>query len=311
MEGLTRMKPRRLSGAIRVAWFVVLAMMLAAAAWSISGKLTAWGMASWLAWGLSLMFDLAGLICADYARRAVERNSPAGLPRASILAFVSVSGALNWSHGRDIGGLVAAYGLASISFAVELLFELHRRDVRDEQRADRGLIAERMPHIPILGWIMYPGRAWNTLRGAVGARLDLLDPVQTGHRPALPDKTGHDERTARAAIRAVLATIPDASPDDVLDHLAELGVDTDEDAVRTILAADTDTRPDTTDSRSQSRVRPIAPAGQSIADSVRTAIASGITDTSAVVSYVRKIHGQQVSADTVARTRRRIERTAS
>ncbi|WP_326730253.1 DUF2637 domain-containing protein [Streptomyces phaeochromogenes] len=169
---------RQLSRLIRLAWFVVLCMMLAAAAWSITGKLTAWGMDHRLAAGLSLMFDLAGLICAEYARRAIERGTPAGLPRLAILAFVSVSGVLNWSHGREIGGTVAGLGLASISFAVELLFELHRRDVRDEQRAERGLVAERMPHIPLLAWVMFPRRAWTTLRGAIGARLDVLDPVQ-------------------------------------------------------------------------------------------------------------------------------------
>ncbi|MEU0370622.1 DUF2637 domain-containing protein [Streptomyces sp. NPDC006283] len=171
-------RARRIGGPIRAAWFFVLVMMLAAAAWSISGKLTAWGMDPRLAWGLSLMFDLAGLICAEYARRAIERGSPAGLARLSIAGFVVVSGALNFSHGRQIGGLVAGCGLASISGAVELLFELHRRDVRDEQRAARGLIAERMPHIPLLGWVMFPARSWQTLRGAVGARLDVLDPVQ-------------------------------------------------------------------------------------------------------------------------------------
>ncbi|MFF1800676.1 DUF2637 domain-containing protein, partial [Streptomyces virginiae] len=186
---------RNLGRGTRTAWYVVLAMMLIAAAWSISGKLTAWGMDWRLALGLSLMFDLAGLICATYARRAIERGTPAGLPRLAILAFVTLSGSISWSHGREIGGLVAAYGLASISFAVELLFELHRRDVRDEQRAERGLVAERMPHIPLLGWIMYPGRAWTTLRGAVGARLDLLDPVQTGTRPARQDTAGRSPVT--------------------------------------------------------------------------------------------------------------------
>lgn len=194
---------RSLSGAVRAAWFIVLVMMLAAAAWSISGKLTGWGMDERLAWGLSLMFDLAGLICAEYARRAIERGTPAGLPRLAIFGFVAVSGVLNWSHGREVGGTVGGLGLASISFAVELLFELHRRDVRDEQRAERGLVAERMPHIPLLGWILFPGRAWTTLRGAVGARLDVLDPVQT------PRPTVVVERTPAPAVPV---TTPAAAP---------------------------------------------------------------------------------------------------
>lgn len=310
---------RRLSQPIRLAWGLVLGMLLAAAAWSLSGQLYEWGMPWILAVALSVMFDAAGLICATYARRAVERGTPAGLSRIAILLFVSVAGILNWNHGQQLGGLPAAAGFASLSAGVELLFELHRRDIRDEQRVDRGLIAERLPHIPFLGWIMYPGRSWQTLRAAVGVRLELLDPVQTGHRLTAPDTDVRPDKrrdgTVRSAVRAAADTFPDATAEDLVDHLSAAGIDTDTDTVRTVLGGDADSRPDMKDSRSTRplvrTVRPITPAGQSVADSIRTALASGITDRDAVVSYVRKIHGQGVSADTIARTRRRIERTAS
>jgi hypothetical protein len=314
-----RANGRRLSNPIRLAWGLVLGMLLVAAAWSLSGQLMDWGMGKELAYALSIMFDAAGLICATYARRAVERGTPAGLARVAVLAFVTVAGVLNWHHGHDLGGMPAAAGFASLSAGVELLFELHRRDVRDEQRAARGLIAERLPHIPALGWIMYPGRSWQTLRSAVGVRLDLLDPVQTGHTLAPPDTDVRPDNrragTIRSAVRAAADTLPDATVEDIVDQLSAAGIDTDTDTVRTILDEDTDTRPDTQDSRSTRPpvrpVRPIAPPGQTVADTIRTALASGITDKTAVLSYVRKIHGQDVSADTVARTRRRIEGKAS
>lgn len=310
---------RKLSQSIRLAWAVVLGMLLGAAAWSLSGQLHDWGMPWPLAIALSVMFDAAGLISAAYARRAVERGTPAGLARLTLLAFVSVSGILNWNHGRDLGGIPGAVGFASLSAGVELLFELHRRDIRDEQRAARGLIAERLPHIPALGWVMYPKRSWDTLRGAVGTRLDLLDPIQTGHQLSAPDTdTGPDKRqdkTVRSAVLAAASTFPDASAADIVGHLSAAGIDTDTDTVRDILDPDTDNGPDTKDSRSTRppvrSVRPIAPAGHTVADSIRTALASGITDKDKVVSYVRKIHGQDVSADTIARTRRRIEGRAS
>jgi hypothetical protein len=265
------------------------------------------------------MFDAAGLICATYARRAVERGTPAGLARLSLVAFVSVSGVLNWNHGNDLGGMPAAAGFASLSAGVELLFELHRRDIRDEQRAARGLIAERLPHIPALGWVMYPSRSWQTLRRAVGVRLDLLDPVQTGHELTAPDTDSRPDRrsqgTVRSAVRAAATTFPDADTEDIIEHLADAGIDTDADTVRTVLAELADGQPDTKDSRSTRPparpVWPIAPPGQTVADTIRTALASGITDKGAVVSYVRKVHGQDVSADTIARTRRRIEGRAS
>ncbi|MFI9155725.1 DUF2637 domain-containing protein [Streptomyces sp. NPDC053367] len=305
---------RQLSNPIRAAWTLVLGMLLIAAAWSLSGQLMRWGMDRWLAWPLSIMFDAAGLICATYARRAVERGTPAGLARLSLLAFVFVAGLLNWNHGNDIGGTPAGAGFASLSAGVELLFELHRRDVRDEQRAARGLVAERLPHIPALGWIMYPGRSWTTLRAAVGVRLDLLDPVQTRHVLTAPDTDVRPDNrraaTIRSAVRAAADTFPDASAEDIVDHLSAAGIDTDTDTVRAVLGAGADNPADTKDSRSTRplvrRVRPLAPPGQTVADTVRTALASGITDKDAVLSYVRAVHGQDVSADTVARTLRRI-----
>ncbi|CAL9662604.1 hypothetical protein [Streptomyces sp. enrichment culture] len=185
---------------------------------------------------------------------------------------------------------------------MELLFELHRRDVRDEQRAARGLVAERLPHIPALGWVMYPGRSWSTLRRAVGTRLDLLDPVQTGQQ----DTPGHATATVRSAVLAVLSTIPGASLDEVLDHLDALGIDADEDTVQGIL----DSRQDTKDNRSKPVLRPIALPGQTIADTIRTAVFSGMQDKDKVLSYVRDIHGADVQRSTVVRTFNRIARGA-
>ncbi|MFF9197322.1 DUF2637 domain-containing protein [Streptomyces sp. NPDC014779] len=309
---------RRLSRSIRGAWGIVLAMLLIAAAWSLSGQLQQWGMRPWLAWPLSVMFDAAGLICATYARRAVERGTPAAMARLSLLAFVAVAGLLNFNHGHTIGGTPAGAGFASLSAGVELLFELHRRDVRDEQRAARGLVAERLPHIPLLGWVMYPGRSWTTLRRAVGARLNLLDPVQRTATLTPPDTdTAPDRRTdttVRAAVRAAAHTFPGAGADDIVEHLSAAGIDTDTDTVRDILDQDTDTQ-DTKDSRSTTSrvrpVRPLAPAGQSIADTIRTAVASGITDKDKVVSYVRRIHGQDTDRATITRTLHRVTAEAS
>jgi hypothetical protein len=288
---------RRQSGLVRVAWFLVLVMMLAAAAWSISGKLTSWGMDWRLAWALSLMFDLAGLICAGYARRAIERGSSAGLARLAVFGFTCVSGSLSYSHGQDVGGAVAAWGLASISGAVELLFELHRRDVRDEQRAARGLIAERLPQIPLIGWMMYPGRSWGTLRAAVGARLDHLDRLQQ-HDPRRPTTTAHHAQgTVRSAVRAAAATLPDATPQEIAAHLTRLGIPVDPDTVRALRDHD--------DGEVEEQRAVVRPLDTRLTDTVRKAIRAGITTQSGVAAYVQAVHGDQVNLASVDRLRRR------
>ncbi|GGW69987.1 hypothetical protein [Streptomyces xantholiticus] len=81
-QQLTR--ARRIGRPVRAAWLIVLVLMLAADVWSISGKLAAWGMNEKLAWGLSLMFDLAGLICTEYARRVSGRAAGRGSSRVDV-----------------------------------------------------------------------------------------------------------------------------------------------------------------------------------------------------------------------------------
>ncbi|WP_051797711.1 hypothetical protein [Streptomyces sp. NRRL S-337] len=58
---------------------------------------------------------------------------------------------------------------------------------------------------------------------------------------------------------------------------------------------------DTQDSSSGGNLHPIAPAGQSLTDTVRTAIAAGAQDKAAALDYARKVHGPNVNKDSVVR----------
>lgn len=136
------------------------------------------------------------------------------------------------------------------------------------------------------------------------ALLPSLPAVEEADGPA-PAAPGRALGTVRSAVRAVLSTTPDASADDVLDRLDELGIDHDESTVRTLVDNAKDSGPDTTDSRSAGDLHPIAPPGQTITDTIRTALSSGIEDKAAVLSYVQKIHGPDVGRDNVRRIRSR------
>ena len=287
-------KPRTTKG-IRIAWTLVLAMTLGLAAWSLTGRLHDWGMPRILAIPLSLTYDTSGLVAAAYARRAIERNTPAGLARFTILGFVSCSAVLNWSEGKSLGGYPAAGALAALSCLVELLFELHRRDIRDEQRAARGLVAERLPHIPLLGWTLHPGRSWALLRGAVAQRLDQLDtcPSPAAHTAADAAAPARSPATLRAAVAAAQATLPDAGPDEISASLARVGITIDPATVRDLMAPPT------------ANVRPLTGA-PTITDIVRIALDLGIDEHDEIVASVRQFH-PSATEETITRTRRKIE----
>jgi hypothetical protein len=248
-------------------------------------------------------YDAAWLTCMGLEWLSRYDPDRAAAPRRAGYVFLAVAMAVIFAHGYlNVGIIVGAAG-AVVSAMAKALWSLVL-----------GHIAQPLPD-RTRAWLQVR-RAELTAQLALGAQERQLARMQ-GQYAALtggtvtaadtePDVEPDVSATVRSAVRAAAATLPDTSPAGIVDHLAGVGIDTDEDTVRTVL----DTGTDTTDSRSQALVRPIAPHGQSIADSVRTALASGITDKSAVLSYVRKIHGQHVSADTVTRTRNRIERAS-
>ncbi|MFG3426164.1 protein transporter Sec31 [Streptomyces californicus] len=134
------------------------------------------------------------------------------------------------------------------------------------------------------------------------ARIEGQAAVYAPTAPAaLPQDTGRDtgqlSPTVLSAVRAVLATLPDVSHDDVLTHLDRLGLDYDETAVLTAL----DSEQDSQDSRSEPEPTRLVPPTQTVTESVRTALSSGVRDKDSVVSYVHQIHGSGVPRATIVR----------
>jgi len=308
----------RASFLFRAAWIIVLAMMLTAAAWSISHRMIAWGMPPLLAYGVSLMFDVAALLCATYARRAVARGVGALLPRTAILAFVGLSGLVTYHHGHAVGGAPAGIAFASTSAMVELLFELDRRDRRDAERAARGLVGEMLPRIPASAWLMYPGRSWATLRAAVGVRLDTLDPLRTDTPARSAPTREQADATVRAAVRAAAATMPDATDEQLVGQLAILGIPTDAATVRELIPTHPtrhEDAPRTREDDTEDHVRTPIPTREdtassppTIADTVREFVAAG-ADFDDTVHEVRRIHGP-VGRKTIWNTHNRIIKAA-
>lgn len=140
--------------------------------------------------------------------------------------------------------------------------------------------------------------------GAQTRRLDraeqhatLLAPPAVQPRQDTQEATPAVSGTTRSAVLAARATMPDASVEDIVTTLTALGLDTDEDTVSRVL--------DTQDSRSDGRVLALARPGQSVADTIRTALASGVQDKDKLDAYAESLH-PDIPKATIVRTRNRV-----
>jgi hypothetical protein len=288
---------------------VAITFTLVSVAWSAvsGGDLLATTTSGYFAYPAALGFDLAWLTCQ--ALEWLYRYDPdrAQLPRRAGYAFLAIAMAVIVAHGTTQGQLVAGIAGATVSLIAKGLWMLvirhHARPLPELTRRwllkREGDIAARLA---LSGQLRTLARAEAQASVyAAPARTAITTDTTDTHPDTGTDMSARASATVRSAVRAAASALPDATVTDIVDRLSLLGVDTDTDTVRTILDADTDT----TDTRSQPRTHTNAPHGSSVADSVRTAVASGLTNTDAVLSYVRKIHGQTVPRDTVARTLRR------
>lgn len=269
------------------------------------GDLLARTVVAVVAYSGAVVFDLAWIMCMAVEwlcrydpQRAKKPRNAGHFALAAAMAAVCVHGWLEDSLPVGIAS-AAVSALAKGMFTVVVA---HHARPLDE--LTRGWLVQRESEIGA--------------RLALGSRLRHLARMDSQYA-ALPaasppvDDAGRDEEpagradglsdtTVRTAIRTAADTIPDNTPAGIVYHLATIGIDVTEDAVRTVLGQ----RPDTTDTRSRRPpVRPIAPPGQSVADSVRTALASGQTDKDRAVTYVAGLH-PDTPRDTIRRTFDRI-----
>lgn len=297
--------PRDWDRIVMTAVTAVAAGLLAIAiAWSVAsiGDLLARAVVAPIAYLAASAFALVWISCMALEWLARYNADRAAGPRTAGTVALVLDMAAVATHGHMEDSLYVGLAGAAVSAVAKYMWStVMETQSRPLPEKDRRWLAKREADITAR---LALGAQLRTLARVEGQAAVYAPPALTTARPdTTADTPGHDTRTVLSAVRAASATMPDATPQDIVEQLANAGIHTDEDTVRANLGPDADT----TDSSSQPRVRAIAPAGQTIADSVRTALASGITDKDAVLSYVRGIHGQTVTTDTVARTRRRIE----
>ncbi|MEU6233848.1 DUF2637 domain-containing protein [Kitasatospora sp. NPDC047058] len=179
---------------IRAVLFLVMGAALTVGTWSIYTLLTAkFHAPKEVAVFGAGMFDIAALFFALLSQRYATSPDSGLAPRLAMLAMVSTSSWVNWTHAQmEDWGLVGGVILAAAPVIAELSFEMWHRYEHREALRRQGRVPGALPVIGGLTWILFPGRSHRVMRRTVGARLSIID--KQADTAASADDAHHVER---------------------------------------------------------------------------------------------------------------------
>lgn len=280
---------------------------------SIGALLALSGVWAAIAYGVAAVFDLAWIICMALEWLARYNPRKVKAPRIAGYVALAISMAAIAANGIRSGGKTGiAVGIigALVSLIAKGVWTLAIRHTAKplspvaQQYVDRRQAAAGAElAMAITDRQLERSRAHtNAYREAYGTTdtLTVERPVPDPDKPSgQPDKSS---ATVRSAVRAALTVSPEDSPEEVVEKLARIGIDTNADTVRTLSDPLSGQTPDTPDSRSGTvlALAPHAP-DDTITDTVRSAVRTVGQDVDAVLTAVRRVHGPQVERETVRR----------
>uniref|UniRef100_A0AAU2A7A2 DUF2637 domain-containing protein n=1 Tax=Streptomyces sp. NBC_00093 TaxID=2975649 RepID=A0AAU2A7A2_9ACTN len=194
----------------KTAFGLVLIVALALSWWSLSTlAIESYGVPEFLAYGISVAFDGAALVCADLASKYARSPDSGAGPRLATYGLIASSVFLNVSHAQMRGYGAAGQVLfgappviAGVLFELALKWE-HRQSLRA-----RGRVAEAMPVFGKLSWLVFPLMTWKGFRRVLRGRLEdnvsravptqetaarhQDSPSETPRQPETPSEAGQD-----------------------------------------------------------------------------------------------------------------------
>lgn len=278
------------------------AILTASVVWSTSsvGSLLGRTVEFAVAYGAASVFDLVWIVCM--AVEWLNRYNPSGavLPRrAGHVALVVAMAAVctnGWLTGGVAPGIIGA-AVSALAKGTWTIVMNHTAKPLDP--LTQGWVDRQMSEAGARLALSSVRRQVARTDGQYAAQIASLTPDDPDTDHGQPDTVSG---TVRTAVRAALATMPGATPDEIVRQLAHAGIHTDEDTIRRLSGQ--------LDSTSGKVLRLQAGTGPSIADTIRMQVSEGVSDPVDVLARVRTVHGSDVRADTVLRTLRRIARTA-
>jgi hypothetical protein len=281
--------PRDWDHAIRIAATAATALILAASVtWTTAsaGGLLAAAVPQPVAYGAAVAFDVSWMICTAFEWLGRHDPRRATIARRVGWAALAVAVGAVAVHGC----LAASWGVAAVGAAVSVLAKAvwavalhHHAPPLDD--LTRAALRKRRAQLGAELAVAADNREITRARGQLAALRASLAPDTADSDPDSPDDR----------VRDALSALPEPDRAAVADYLAQRA---------------TDTPPDNEDTSSTALLRPVpATVGRTpdtITDTVRTALASGVRDPDSVLSVARQVHGQHVTRATVTRLLRRL-----
>ncbi|KDN84396.1 hypothetical protein [Kitasatospora cheerisanensis] len=302
---------RAVLGGVAAGTGVLLALAVTWSTDSIGSLLALSGVLPPVAYGVAATFDAAWIICM--ALEWLARHDPrrATAPRIGGFLALGISMAAIAANGFRAGGKTGlAVGVigALVSLIAKGVWTLAiRATARELSPVAQQYVARRQAAAGAELALAVVERQLERSRGHLAAYREAYGTTApetvTVDRP-LPDpdkpsgQPGRASATVRSAVRAALATTPDADAEELVEALARIGIDTDADTVRSLSGQ----QPDSPDSRS-AQVLALAPhaPNDTITDTVRSAVRTVGNDLDAVLAAVRRVHGTSIKRETVRR----------
>ncbi|MFD7413508.1 protein transporter Sec31 [Kitasatospora purpeofusca] len=275
-------------------------------AWSTSSIGTLLGQAAPrpVAYAGAAVFDTLWLACLGLEWLArYEPAKAAAAHRAGLLCLaiaVLALGIEGYTGGHIAAGIVGAF----ISIGTKRLWTLVlARHARRLDPLTQAWVEQEMDDAGAQVALATIRRRLGRERALAAAHYATVAPDAPTTDGPDPDKPrGHRtpaDATVRSAVRAALTADPEAAPDVIVERLARVGIDTDEDTVRT-LSGQPDSRSATLHDLDARR------GTDSLTDTVRHLVRTGVTDDDTLLALVRYVHGDTVKADSVRRLAQRV-----
>jgi hypothetical protein len=159
----------------RFGWLIVMSASLGFSTWSLFWIARHWGAPIPAAAIVSLFFDGAAILCADYSLKYARTGDSGFIPQCGVFTLAGLSAYLNSQHAalnHNPGPARILYAAPPIVAVV--IYEFHVRWERRRALRSTGRIPEAMPVFGRYAWFLFPGRTLGVLRSITKTRLNVI-----------------------------------------------------------------------------------------------------------------------------------------